>query len=346
MRARVETHLIEVQGQRCHRVRVVGNVKHQRRLARHDLKAPGQLHRGQALAHCLRRYWQVFAQGLEGGQHASGVEQLIGAAQCRVGHAAVAPATARPGPLLAVTRVIEVAPDQPQVGADGLRMRQHRLWRQRVTDDGRLAGAHDLGLLQANRLTVWPEVLHVIEIDAGDDGAVGIEGVDGVIAPAQPDLENHQVQRFQGQQTRDGQRGELELGQGDLAARSLNRREMRQQGLGRDGLAADTAALFEVHQLRLLVGADAPARRQSDRLQHRAGRAFAVGACHRDHGHRERQAQALLDLDRSLQRQVHRDRVHALAVREPVGERDRRHATASALWRCNMARVRAMVPRN
>ena len=47
--ARKEAHLVEVLRQRGDRVRVVGDVEHQRRLARHDLEAPGQLDQRQPL---------------------------------------------------------------------------------------------------------------------------------------------------------------------------------------------------------------------------------------------------------------------------------------------------------
>ena len=327
-------------------MRVVRHIEHQGRLAGHDLEAAGQIDRGQALAHGLGRHRQAFAQGFERGQHARRIDELVGAAQRRVGHAAVAPAAPRPVPLLAVATVVEVAADQPQVGANRLRMRDHRLRRHGIADDRRLARAHHLRLLGADRFAVRAKVLGVVQVDAGDDGAIGIDGIDRVVATAEADFEDHEIERCMGQQMGDGQRRELELGQRDVAARGLDRGEMRQQFIGSDGLPADAAALLEVHQLRLLVQADAPARRQGDRLQHRAGGALAIGAGHRDHRHVERQAEALLDLDRALQRQVHRYRVHALAVREPVGKGLRCHATASALWRCSIASVRAITPRS
>ena len=58
------------------------------------------------------------AQRLQRGQHARGVDQLVGAAQRRIGQARVAPAAPGPGPLLLVAGEIEVAAQAPQVGAD------------------------------------------------------------------------------------------------------------------------------------------------------------------------------------------------------------------------------------
>ena len=74
----------------------------------------------------------------------------------------------------------------------------------------------------------------MIDVDAGDDRAVGIEGIDGVEAAAHADLEDHQIERGRGQQARDRQQGEFEVGQADVTARVLDSFEMRQQfGLGR-----------------------------------------------------------------------------------------------------------------
>jgi hypothetical protein len=200
--------------------------------------------------------------------------------------------------------------------------------------------------LQPDRLAIRAEILRVIERDAGDDGTVGVDGVDSVVAAAESDFEDHHIQRRVCQQVCDGQGGEFEFGQRDVTARGFDRGKVRQQRLGRDRASADAASLLEVHQLGLLVGADAPARRQRDRLQHGAGRALAVGSGDGDHRYVELQIESLQDLDRSLERQVHRDRVPALAVREPVAECLWRHATASALWRVSIANERAITLRN
>ena len=88
---------------------------------------------------------------------------------------------------------------------------------------------------------------------------------------------------------------ELEVGQADVAARRLDRLEVRQQRRRRRRLAADAAALLEVHQVRLGVEADAVAGRERDRLEHRAGRALAVGAGDDDHRAGEGDAEPRLD---------------------------------------------------
>ena len=44
-------------------------------------------------------------------------------------------------------------------------------------------------------LAVGAEELGVVDVDAGDDGAVGVEGVDRVEPAAEAHLEDHQVER-------------------------------------------------------------------------------------------------------------------------------------------------------
>ena len=320
MGARVEAHLVQVLKQRGHRMRVVGHVQHQGGLPSDGLESPRQLHQCQAAAHGLRTDRQAFAHGVEGGQHARRVEQLVGAAQRGIGHAVEALGAAGPVPLLLVARAVEVAPAQPQVGVDLLGAINQALRRHRVADDGWLAGSHDAGLLEADGLARGAQVFDVVDVDAGDDGAVGVDDVHCVEPAAQPHFENHQVQRCQRHQPRDGQRGELEVGQAHVAAGLLDGLEMRQQLIGGDALPVDAATLLKVHQVRLDVQADAIAGLHRNRLQHRAGRAFAVGACHGENGRVELQRQALLDLQHAIQREVHFLGMQALAAGEPFVE--------------------------
>jgi hypothetical protein len=126
-------------------------------------------------------------------EHARRVDELVGAAQRRIGQPAVAPAAARPAPLLLVAGHVEVGAEAPQVGADGVGVVDHALRRHRVAHDGGLAGAQDAGLLEADALAVGAEVFHVVEVDAGDDRAVGVDDVDRVEPAAQADLEDRHV---------------------------------------------------------------------------------------------------------------------------------------------------------
>ena len=196
MCARVKTHLVQIDRERGHRLGVVRHVQHQGRLAGHDLKAPGQLHQCQPRTHGLRGDGQAAAQRLEGRQYARRIDQLVGAAQRRVGQRVVAPAAARPAPLLAVTRVVEVAPHQPQIRPDGLAVLNHAARGYGVAHHGGAAGSHDVGFLPADGLAVGAQQFHVVQVDAGDDAAVGVDEVDRVQPASEADLQDDHVQRL------------------------------------------------------------------------------------------------------------------------------------------------------
>jgi hypothetical protein len=195
------------------------------------------------------------------------------------------------------------------------------LRRQRIADDGGLAAAQDAGLLAADGLAVVSEELGVVDVDAGQHRAVGIEDVDRVEAAAEADLEDAEVERRGREQPGNHQERELEIGECDVAAGRLDRFEVRQQRLGRHALAGDPAALLEMHQVRLGEEPDPIAGSERDRLEHGAGRALAVGAAD-DHDRRRRievQAEPGLDRRDAVERQLDRLRMQALAVGEPIG---------------------------
>ena len=68
--------------------------------------------------------------------------------------------------------VAEVAADQLQVGAYGLSVLNQGMRRIEIAADRRLACTEDAGFFEADFLARVAEEIHVIEIDAGDDGAV------------------------------------------------------------------------------------------------------------------------------------------------------------------------------
>mmetsp|Transcript_6782 Transcript_6782/g.28607 ORF Transcript_6782/g.28607 Transcript_6782/m.28607 type:complete len:417 (+) Transcript_6782:603-1853(+) len=321
MRAREEAHLVEVLRQRRHGVRVVGHVQHHGRLARQHLEAARQLDQRQPRADRLGTDGQPVGQRLEGGQHTGRVQQLVHTAQCRVGQAGVALVAAGPLPLRAVAAEAEVLAQLTQVGTQLGRANRERSGRHRVADDHRPAGPHDAGLLAADALAVRAEELGVVEVDAGDDRAVAVDDIDRVQPTTQAHFEDDEVQRLMLQPTHDGQRRELEVGQRDVTACGLDGLEMRLQGLGLDRLATHPAALLEVHEVGLDVKAHAVAGVERDGLEHRAGRALAIGASNDDGRAVEADAQPLLDGVDAVQRHVDGLGVQSLAVGEPVVKR-------------------------
>ena len=298
------------------------HVQHQHRLARHDLEATGQRHQGQPVAHRLRRHRQHGAQCLQRRQHTGGVEQLVRAAQRRVGQPGIPAPAPGPGPLLAVAAEVEVAAQQPGLGAYGFGLCQQAGRRHRVADDDRTAGAHDAGFLEAYALAVRAKEVHVVQVDVGDDGAIGIDDVDRIQAPAQPHLQNRHVQPGLAHQAQDGQRAELEIGQADfftvLGSSPLHSFKLCCQIRSGSGFAQQTATFLEMHQMRRGVDAGAVARMRQDRLQHRTGRALAIGAGHGDDRAVKAQFQAFSDPAHAVQAHVNRVRMQALAMRQPV----------------------------
>ena len=102
-----------------------------------------------------------------------------------------------------------VDPEPPQVGADRLRVRHQRGRRLRVAADRRPARAIDVRLFQPDRVARVAQPVGMVDVDAGDDGDIGVDHVDGVEASAQAYLED-------GEEARAG--GDAEEGVGALDA--------------------------------------------------------------------------------------------------------------------------------
>ena len=123
-------------------------------------------------------------QRLERSQHASGVDELIGTAQRRIGEPAVAPAATRPSPLERVTCHVEIVAEAPDVGTDGGSVVEHAFGGHRIADDRGSTGPQDAGFFKADAFPIRTEEFHVIQVDAGDDCAVGIDDIDRIQSTA------------------------------------------------------------------------------------------------------------------------------------------------------------------
>ncbi|MPN46604.1 hypothetical protein SDC9_194195 [bioreactor metagenome] len=162
----------------------------------------------------------------------------------------------------------------------------------------------------------------MVQIDAGDDGAVGIDDVRGVKPPAHAHLQNDHVQLGEAQQAQDRQGGEFEIGQRNLVtalhARLLHGGKLLHQLGGGDDLAIHPAALFEVHQMRRGEHARLVTRLQRHGFQHRAGGTLAIGAGHGDHGAVEMQVQPLGHLAHALKAHFDVVGMQAFAIAQPA----------------------------
>ncbi|CUI74551.1 Uncharacterised protein [Achromobacter xylosoxidans] len=316
----METHVVQVLGQHGGGVGVVGDVQDHGGLARQDLEPARQRGLQQPLAHRLLRHRQAVAHRFQRGQRGRRVQQLVGATQRRIGQRAAALFAPAIGPLLAIARIVVVAAEQPKVGADLLDMVQQRLRRHRVGAHGGPAGTVDMGLLEADLLARVAEIVDVVQVDAGDDGTVGVDDIDRVQAAAQADFQHHGVQPRLREQAQDRQRGEFEVRQRSVAAGGLDRGELFDQGLVRGDLAVDTGAFVEIDEVRRGVQADLVARGQQDGLEHGAGRALAVGAADHELHAGQFQVHARRHFPHALQAHVDRDGVDGFQVLEPIGQ--------------------------
>ena len=73
---------------------------------------------------------------------------------------------------------------------------EHRARRLRLGDHGRAAGAEDAGFLAPDRLAIGSEIIDMVDADAGEHGAIGIDDVHRVEPPAQPHLEHRGLDRL------------------------------------------------------------------------------------------------------------------------------------------------------
>ena len=70
----------------------------------------------------------------------------------------------------------------------------------------------------ADSLARGAEVIHVIQADAGDDGAIGVKGIHRIQAPTQTDFEHQYIDGAAQEQVHCGEGSEFEIGQPGIAA--------------------------------------------------------------------------------------------------------------------------------
>src|SRR3979490_3445402 len=107
----------------------------------------------------------------------------------------------------------------------------------------------------------------MIQINGGQQRAVGIEGVDRVQAPSQADLQDHGVGRLGRKNLPRSQRTELEVRERDLTASTLDRLERCTQARVAQGHAVDANALVVTKEVRRSVQAHLVSGCEQNRLQ-------------------------------------------------------------------------------
>src|SRR5205085_7417891 len=111
------------------------------------------------------------------------------AAQRRMREPAALAGRAPIGPLRALVRIAEIAPEKVMHA----RRVEHRSRRHGLGNDRRTSGTKDAGLLAPDRLAIRAEVIDVIDAYARQHSAVRIDDVHRIEPPAEADLEHRRL---------------------------------------------------------------------------------------------------------------------------------------------------------
>ena len=191
-----------------------------------------------------------------------------------------------PLPVVIGDTEVEIAPTQEKRAIELARFIQQRLWRIQVATERRRALAEDAGLFERYGFTGITQIIRVIDTDAGDQCHIGIDHVDRVQTPAQPDFQHHRIETGVLKQPERRQGAHFEVCQRSVATACLDRCKGFTQ-LGISGFdAIDLHPLVVTQQVRRIVDTDAQALRPQQRSHECAGRTFAVGAGDRDYPRR------------------------------------------------------------
>src|SRR5439155_15388687 len=115
-------------------------------------------------------------------------------------------------PLTAFGLIAEIYADAGELRAYLLRMIQDAARRIGLGADGDAVRAKDARLLASDVLPRGAEIVHVIEVDRGQHGHVGVDDVHRVQPPTQPHFQDEQVQSGAGKKPERGEGTELEVG--------------------------------------------------------------------------------------------------------------------------------------
>ncbi|MCY1278493.1 hypothetical protein D9M70_272210 [compost metagenome] len=132
------------------------------------------------------------------------------------------PITTIPVPALFGDGQIVIATTQVEWRRQRCHLIQQRLGRIKVTAQSRPALTQDAGFLEGDGIAAIPQPFGMIEADAGDQCQIGVDQVDRIQPPTEPDLENRSIQTGTLEQPESRQGAHLEIGQGNLAACRLD----------------------------------------------------------------------------------------------------------------------------
>ena len=185
------------------------------------------------------------------------------------------------------------------------------------------AAAVDARLLEADFFARVAQIIHVIEVDAGDDRDVGIEHIHRIEPPAEADFEDGHVDAGSDELHHRAQRAEFEIGQRGVAAGRVDPLERSDQfGVARFP-AGNAHAFVVAQQMGRGVETGPVAGGAEDGFQIGTGGALAVGAADHDQRESRGKPERILDAPHPLQSQFDRAGMQLFEPRQPVGQRDR-----------------------
>src|SRR5687768_8866688 len=235
-------------------------------------------------------------------------------------------------PLAVLPREAEVFPEKklPAYRA------QDRARRIRLRHDRRAVRAKNPRLLASDGFAVGSKVVDMVDIDARQHCATGVEHVHRVESSAEPDFEDRRFDFRLRKNPERRQSPEFEIRQGRLAASALDRGESVNQDLIFGFAAGNAHPLVVADEVWRGVQPGARSAGAQNRLQHRAGGSLAVRAAHHDHGALQAHVHPVEHLLDSFQPERNGPGMLTLDQSEPLGE-------GLQAWASNIRRTVSMV---
>ncbi|MNQ28356.1 hypothetical protein D3C85_416320 [compost metagenome] len=156
---------------------------------------------------------------------------------------------------------IEVAPAQEERTSQFTRLVEQWLRRIQIAAQGRFALTENSGFLESHGFAGVAQIIGVIDANAGDQCDIGIDHVDRVQTPAQPDFQHHRIKPGLLKQPERREGAHFEVSQGSVAAPGLDCckgfAQLRVSGLD----AIELHPLVVTQQVRRIVDTNAQALR-------------------------------------------------------------------------------------
>src|SRR5690606_38378877 len=167
----------------------------------------------------------------------------------RIGQCGAALRSAAISPLLPIPGVVEILAEQPEVGIDLPGIIKQRGWRNGVRTDGRPAGTEDMRFFPTYFFSGIAQILRMVNVHTGDNGAIGIHEVDRVKPPAQAHFHNGDIYALFAEKHQRSQGGVFKVAERCITACVLNDVELLNDGAVASRLAIEAYSFVEVDQM-------------------------------------------------------------------------------------------------